>query len=74
MLAIREQISDEVEINNATVCSLYFNLLVGGYDTIMMYHGDQFTTALMELYADCELYETCARMRDEIKYVNELTK
>lgn len=72
MLEIRERINDVVEINESTVRSLYLNLITENYDTIMMYHGEEFTTAVMELYAECELYETCALMRDNISFVKEL--
>jgi len=72
MLEIRERINDVVEINESTVRSLYLNLITENYDTIMMYHGEEFTTAVMELYAECELYETCTLMRDKIGDVKKL--
>ena len=72
MLNIRESIDCKVEINESTVRSLYFNLIAGSYDTIVMYHGEEFTTAMMEIYAECELYEVCANIRDKMHNVNEL--
>jgi hypothetical protein len=73
MLEIRNRIDEPVEINESTVKSLYLNLLTENYDTIMMYHGESFTTAIMELYADCELYEKCNLLKEGIKSVNALT-
>jgi len=72
MLEIRNRIDEPVEINESTVKSLYLNLLTANYDTIMMYHGESFTTAIMELYADCELYEKCTKIKAGIKNVNDL--
>jgi len=72
MLEIRNRIDEPVEINESTVNSLYLNLLTANYDTIMMYHGESFTTAIMELYADCELYEKCTKIKAGIKNVNDL--
>jgi hypothetical protein len=74
MLEIRHRIDVPVEINESTVKSLYLNLLTGNYETIMMYHGEEFTTELMELYAKCELYEKCVLIRDDIKSVKDLIK
>jgi len=73
MLEIRNNIEEPVEINESTVKSLYLNLLTENYDTIMMYHGEAFTTGIMELYADCELYEKCALIKNGITSVNDLT-
>ena len=72
MLEIRNRIDEPVEINESTVKSLYLNLLTENYDTIMMYHGEEFTTAIMKLYADCELYEKCTKIKAGIKNVNDL--
>jgi hypothetical protein len=72
MLEIRNRIDVPVEINESTVKSLYFNLLVDNYDTIMMYHGEEFTTAIMELYVECELYEKCIIIKNSIEGVNKL--
>ena len=72
MLEIRNRIDVPVEINEEVVRSLYVNLLSGNYDTIMMYHGEEFTTALMMLYAEVEAYEVCAALRNSIKTVNDL--
>jgi hypothetical protein len=72
MLEIRDRIDEPVEINESTVKSLYINLLTENYDTIMMYHGECFTTAIMKLYAECELYEKCAKIKADIKSVNNL--
>jgi hypothetical protein len=74
MLEIRNRIDKPVEINNSTVKSLYLNLLTENYDTIMMYHGEEFTTAIMEIYAECELYEKCVMIKGGIKDVNKLIK
>ena len=73
MLEIRNNIEEPVEINESTVKSLYLNLLTENYDTIMMYHGEAFTTVIMELYAECELYEKCTLIKEGIKGVNDLT-
>ncbi len=73
MLEIRNRIDEPVEINESTVKSLYLNLLTENYDTIMMYHGEAFTTVIMELYAECELYEKCTLIKEGIKGVNDLT-
>jgi len=72
MLEIRHRIDEPVEINESTVKSLYLNLLTENYETIMMYHGESFTTELMEIYVECELYETCALIRDDIESVKKL--
>ena len=72
MLEIRNSIDVPVEINEEVVRSLYVNLLSGNYDTIMMYHGEEFTTALMKLYEEVEAYEVCAALRNSIKTVNDL--
>ena len=72
MLEIRNRIDVPVEINEGVVRSLYVNLLSGNYDTIMMYHGEEFTTALMKLYEEVEAYEVCAALRNSIKTVNDL--
>jgi len=72
MLEIRNRIDEPVEINESTVKSLYLNLLTENYHTIMMYHGELFTTTLMELFSECELYEKCALIKSSIKYVNNL--
>ena len=72
MLEIRNRIDEPVEINESTVKSLYLNLLTENYDTIMMYHGEAFTTEIMKLYAECELYEKCNQIKKGIKYVNKL--
>ena len=74
MLEIRERINNAVEINDSTVRSLYLNLITENYETIMMYHGEQFTTAIMEMYAEVEVYETSAAVRDAIRNVKELIK
>jgi hypothetical protein len=73
MLEIRHRIDEPVEINESTVRSLYLNLLTENYETIAMYHGEAFTTVIMELYADCELYEKCNLLKEGIKSVNALT-
>jgi len=73
MLEIRDSIYEPVEINESTVKSLYLNLLTENYDTIMMYHGEAFTTGIMELYAECELYEKCTKIKAGINSVNDLT-
>jgi len=73
MLEIRNRIDEPVEINESTVKSLYLNLLTENYDTIIMYHGEAFTTVIMELYADCELYEKCTLIKNGITSVNDLT-
>jgi len=72
MLEIRSRIEEPVEINESTVKSLYLNLLTENYDTIMMYHGEAFTTGIMELYAECELYEKCVLIKNGITSVNDL--
>jgi len=72
MLEIRDRINVPVEINDSTVKSLYLNLVTGNYSTIMMYHGEEFTTEMMEMYSNCELYEVCADVRDAISDVNAL--
>jgi hypothetical protein len=74
MLEIRHRINVPVEINESTVKSLYLNLLTQHYETIVMYHGEEFTTGVMELYAECGLYEKCALIRDAIKSVKDLIK
>jgi len=72
MLEIRSRINGKVEINESTVRSLHFNLITENYETIRMYHGDEFTTALMEIYSECEMYETCALIRDSIDSVHKI--
>lgn len=72
MLEIRSRINSPVEINSSTARSLYFNLITESYDTIAMYHGQEFAIAVMELYAECELFEVCAIMRDKIEKVKIL--
>ena len=72
MLEVRDRIGGKVEINESTVRSLYFNLVIGNYETITMYHGEEFATTIMEIYSECELYETCALIRDSIVGVREL--
>jgi hypothetical protein len=72
MLEIRHRIDEPVEINDSTVKSLYLNLLTGNYDTIMMYHGESFITAIMEFYAECELYEKCTLIKNDIESVKKL--
>ena len=72
MLVIKERITSEVEINDSTVSSLALNLISGKYDTIVMYHGQEFAEALLKIYEDCELYETCAYIKEDIENVNKL--
>ena len=72
MLVIRERIASKVEINDSTVSSLALNLISGKYDTIVMYHGQEFAEALLKIYEDCELYETCAYIKEDIENVNKL--
>jgi len=73
MLEIRTRIDEPVEINESTVKSLYLNLLTENYETIMMYHGESFTTTILDLYAECELYEECVKIKDSISNVNYMT-
>ena len=72
MLVIKGRIASKVEINYSTVSSLALNLINGKYDTIVMYHGQEFAEALLKIYEDCELYETCAYIKEDIENVNKL--
>lgn len=72
MLEVRSRIKGKVEINESTVRSLYLNLITENYETITMYHGEEFADAIMEIYSECELYETCALIRDSICSVREI--
>ena len=66
MLEIRNRIDEYVEINESTVKSLYLNLLTDNYGTIMMYHGEDFINQILAMFEECELYETCILIRDQI--------
>tara|TARA_R110002074_G_scaffold115453_10_gene246394 strand:- start:1851 stop:2144 length:294 start_codon:yes stop_codon:yes gene_type:complete len=72
MLEVRDRIGGKVEINESTVRSLYLNLIAENYETITMYHGEEFATTIMGIYSECELYETCALIRDSIANVRQL--
>jgi|TARA_R110000782_G_scaffold66268_1_gene134483 hypothetical protein len=72
MLEVRDRIGGKVEINESTVRSLYLNLITENYETITMYHGEEFATEIMGIYSECELYETCVLIRDSISSVREL--
>jgi len=72
MLEIRDRIDVPVTINESEVKSLYLNLITENYKTIRIVHGQEFMNALIDIYAEVELYETCADMHRDCEHVNEL--
>jgi len=74
MLEIRDRIDVPVTINESEAESLYINLITENYMTIRMVHGQEFMNALIDIYAEVELYETCADMHRDCEYVNALEK
>ena len=74
MLEIRSRIDDKVVINDSEVRSLYFNLITEQYVTIELIHGSKFMDALIKIYEEVELYETCARIVKQRKELADLKK
>ena len=74
MLEIRSRITDPVIINDQEVKSLYLNIVTEKYDTIELIHGKEFMDALIKIYEEVELYESCAEMLAQSNQLAKLRK